>query len=65
MVEAKIFPAILPGFDDPHPYIRELTLKSMLTLAPKLKPQTLTGPVLRALSKLQVDAEPGETWQTP
>lgn len=42
------------GFSDQNAYIRELTLKSMLSLAPKLSHKTLTNSVLKHLSKLQV-----------
>lgn len=36
VVEQEIFPHVVTGFADTNPYIRELTLKSMLTMAPKL-----------------------------
>lgn len=42
------------GFSDTHAYIRELTLKSMLSLAPKMSNKTLVTSVLKHLSKLQV-----------
>lgn len=42
------------GFSDANAYIRELTLKSMLSLAPKLTNKTLVNNVLKHLSKLQV-----------
>ena len=47
------------GFSDPSPYIRELTLKAMLTLAPKLQPRTLSQGLLKHLARAQVDAEGG------
>lgn len=47
------------GFSDPSPYIRELTLKAMLTLAPKLQPRTLSQSLLKHLARAQVDAEGG------
>lgn len=37
VAETKVLPAVLPGFEDQVPLIRELTLKSLLTLAPKVK----------------------------
>jgi hypothetical protein len=43
------------GFTDANAYIRELTLKSMLALAPKMSNKTLTQNVLKHLSKLQVN----------
>ena len=42
------------GFTDGNAYIRELTLKSMLALAPRMSNKTLTQNVLKHLSKLQV-----------
>jgi SCY1-like protein 1 len=54
VVEEQIFPHLSTGFTDENAYIRELTLKSMMVLAPKLKQATLTGNVLKHLSKLQV-----------
>jgi hypothetical protein len=42
------------GFSDGNAYIRELTLKAMMPLAPKLSNKTLVGSVLKHLSKLQV-----------
>ena len=53
-VEDQIYPHLQTGFSDANAYIRELTLKSMLTLAPKLSNKTLVGGVLKHLSKLQV-----------
>jgi len=47
------------GFTDPSPYIRELTLKAMLTLAPKLQPRTLSQGLLKHLARAQVDSEGG------
>ena len=47
------------GFTDPSPYIRELTLKAMLTLAPRLQPRTLSQGLLKHLARAQVDAEGG------
>ncbi|KAI3757772.1 hypothetical protein L6452_05315 [Arctium lappa] len=39
-------------------FLRELALKSMLVLAPKLSQRTISGSLLKYLSKLQVDEEP-------
>ena len=36
LVEEQIYPKLQLGFGDVNPYIRELTLKSMVILAPKL-----------------------------
>jgi len=42
------------GFLDNNAYIRELTLKSMLSLGPRMSQKTLNNSVLKYLSKLQV-----------
>ncbi|PWZ32845.1 hypothetical protein Zm00014a_014315 [Zea mays] len=55
----KVFPHVATGFSDTDGTIRELTLKSMLILAPKLSQRTISGSLLKYLSKLQVDEEPG------
>ncbi|GFZ15112.1 kinase family with ARM repeat domain-containing protein [Actinidia rufa] len=53
------FTLMLPtGFSDTSAFLRELTLKSMLVLAPKLSQRTISGSLLKYLSKLQVDEEP-------
>lgn len=39
---------------DTNAYIRELTLKSMLSLGPRMSQKTLNNSVLKYLSKLQV-----------
>ena len=48
------YPTPQTGFTDGNAYIRELTLKSMLALAPRMSNKTLTQNVLKHLSKLQV-----------
>ncbi|GJP35473.1 hypothetical protein CLOM_g19990 [Closterium sp. NIES-68] len=57
VVEEQVFPHLSSGFTDPSALLRELTLKSMLLLAPKLSQRALGGPLLKHLSKLQVDEE--------
>ena len=59
LVEEQIYPKLQLGFTDANPYIRELTLKSMVILAPKLQQRTLNQNLLKYLAKLQVDEEPG------
>jgi SCY1-like protein 1 len=54
VIEEQIYPQLQTGFGDANAYIRELTLKSMLSLAPKMSNKTLTQNVLKHLSKLQV-----------
>ena len=42
------------GFSDGNPYLRELTLKSLAVLGPKLSQKTLSQSLLKHLAKLQV-----------
>ncbi|KAL9991775.1 putative protein kinase domain, armadillo-like helical [Helianthus debilis subsp. tardiflorus] len=58
VVDEQVYPHIATGFSDTSAFLRELTLKSMLVLAPKLSQRTLSGSFLKYLSKLQVDEEP-------
>ena len=50
----QVFPAVATGFNDSNAYLRELTLKSMLLLAPKLSQRTINQVLLKHLAKLQV-----------
>ncbi|WJX58823.1 hypothetical protein P8452_44236 [Trifolium repens] len=54
----NVYPHVATGFSDTSAFLRELTLKSMLVLALKLSQRTLSGSLLKHLSKLQVDEEP-------
>jgi hypothetical protein len=54
VIESQIYPPLSNGFSDENAYIRELTLKALLTLAPKMKQGTLTSNLLKHLSRLQV-----------
>ena len=54
VVENQIFPHVANGFGDSNAYLRELTLKSMLVLAPKLSQKTINQTLLKHLAKLQV-----------
>ncbi|ONK72141.1 uncharacterized protein A4U43_C04F16210 [Asparagus officinalis] len=58
IVDEQVFPHVATGFSDTSAFLRELTLKSMLILAPKLSQRTISGSLLKYLSKLQVDEEP-------
>lgn len=58
IVDEQVYPHIATGFSDTSAFLRELTLKSMLVLAPKLSQRTISGSLLKYLSKLQVDEEP-------
>ena len=54
VIEGQIYPPLSAGFTDENAYIRELTLKSLLVLAPKMRQATLTQNLLKHLSRLQV-----------
>lgn len=58
IVDEQVYPHVATGFSDTSAFLRELTLKSMLILAPKLSQRTISGSLLKYLSKLQVDEEP-------
>nr|DAD38609.1 TPA_asm: hypothetical protein HUJ06_012931 [Nelumbo nucifera] len=58
VVDEQVYPHVATGFSDTSAFLRELTLKSMLLLAPKLSQRTISGSLLKYLSKLQVDEEP-------
>lgn len=58
IVDEQVYPHVANGFSDTSAFLRELTLKSMLILAPKLSQRTMSGSLLKYLSKLQVDEEP-------
>ncbi|KAI4370486.1 hypothetical protein MLD38_018837 [Melastoma candidum] len=57
-VDEQVYPHVATGFSDTSAFLRELTLKSMLILAPKLSQRTISTSLLKFLSKLQVDEEP-------
>ncbi|MCO5581933.1 hypothetical protein L7F22_035822 [Adiantum nelumboides] len=58
VVDEQVFPHLATGFSDTSAFLRELTLKAMLTLVPKLSQRSISGSLLKYLSKLQVDEEP-------
>ncbi|KAK8575799.1 hypothetical protein V6N12_063454 [Hibiscus sabdariffa] len=55
VVDDQVYPHIATGFSDTSAFLRELTLKSLLLLAPKLSKRNLSGSLLKYLSKLQVE----------
>lgn len=57
-VNGRLLEAILAGFNDSAPQLRELTLKSMLCLSPRLTDRNLTDRLMQRLGKLQGDPEP-------
>ncbi|ORY43541.1 ARM repeat-containing protein [Neocallimastix californiae] len=59
IINDKIFPQIVTGFNDTSSIIREATIKSILLLGPKLSDRIINNDLLRYLAKLQIDEEPG------
>lgn len=59
VVSESIWNHLIGGFTDVHPYLRELTIKSLVTFAPKLNSKILNNDALKFLAKLQSDKEPG------
>ncbi|MCL7041239.1 hypothetical protein MKW94_026613, partial [Papaver nudicaule] len=57
IVDEQVYPHVATGFSDTSADLRQLTLTSMLILAPKLSQRTIAGSLLKNLSKLQVDEE--------
>ena len=53
-----MYPHVATGFSDSNAYLRELTLKAMLVLAPKLSQKALNQSLLKYLAKLQARAHP-------
>ena len=54
LVNKDVFPQVSLGFMDTAPAIRELTVKSMLWLAPKLTPKNIDTLLLPKMAQLQV-----------
>ena len=54
----SVYEHLAAGFADGSAYLRELTLKSLLLVAPKMSQRTLNSNVLKHLAKLQMDEEP-------
>ncbi|KAF2872409.1 armadillo-type protein [Massariosphaeria phaeospora] len=59
LVNDKIFPQLVTGFTDIAPVVREQTVKSVLTIVPKLSDRTVNGELLRHLAKTANDEQPG------
>ncbi|KAK8575785.1 hypothetical protein V6N12_063442 [Hibiscus sabdariffa] len=55
VVDDQVYPHVATGFSDTSAFLRELTLKSLLLLAPKLSKRNLSGSLLKYLSKLQLN----------
>ena len=53
----QVFPHLVTGYTDAAAFVRELTLKCTLVVAPKLQQKTINQQLLKHLSKLQIDEE--------
>lgn len=58
-VNDKMFPNLVTGFADTAPVIREQTVKSVLTIIPKLSDRIINGELLKQLAKTSNDEQPG------
>jgi SCY1-like protein 1 len=59
LINEQLFPKIILGLADPHPYLRELTVKALVPLAKYLPSKTLNEQVLKGLARvLQSDPIP-------
>jgi SCY1-like protein 1 len=59
LINEQLFPKIILGLADPHPYLRELTVKALVPLAKYLSPKTLNEQVIKGLARvLQSDPIP-------
>lgn len=54
----EIFPKVVAGFSDSTVALREITLKSMVLLAPRLTPTNLNDVLVKAMFRLLDDKEP-------
>jgi len=57
-LNSRVFSSIASGFSDTTPLLRELTVKSVVVLAPKLNSSNLNEVLLRHIVKLLKDVEP-------
>ncbi|RMZ78199.1 hypothetical protein DV738_g4040, partial [Chaetothyriales sp. CBS 135597] len=58
-VSNKIWPAMVTGFTDTAPVVREQTVKAVLPVISKLSDRTVNGELLRLLAKTANDEQPG------
>merc|ERR1712137_969867 len=59
LVNDMVFPALLEGFQDTNPAMRELTIISVVPIITKIAQKTLDDVLLKSLARLQVDPKPG------
>ena len=57
-INTQVFEPLLAGFADTAKLLRELTLKSMLSLAEKLSEKNLNDRLVKSLTRLQVRLRP-------
>lgn len=58
LINDKIYTNLALGFSDLSPKLRELTIRSIVVLAPKLSSGIINTEVLRHFARLQLDKEP-------
>jgi hypothetical protein len=59
LINEQLFPKVIIGLSDPHPHLRELTVKAQVPLAKYLPPKALNEYVLKGLARiLQSDPVP-------
>eukprot|EP00899_Mesostigma_viride_P015990 jgi/Mesvir1/24392/Mv11060-RA.1 len=59
VMDEQVFPDLCTGFDEKEAVVRELTLKAMLRVVPKLTPRNRDNRLLQYLNKLQLDENAG------
>ena len=59
LLSDKLFPLLASGFSDPHPGLRESTLKTCIFLSDKLTETTINQELIKNLGRLQSDEQPG------
>src|SRR2546430_13549658 len=59
MPETQLTIEQVTGFTDVAPLVREQTVKSVLTVVPKLSDRTINGELLKYLAKTSNDEQPG------
>eukprot|EP01125_Pyxidicula_operculata_P013606 TRINITY_DN4510_c0_g1_i1.p1 TRINITY_DN4510_c0_g1~~TRINITY_DN4510_c0_g1_i1.p1 ORF type:complete len:848 (-),score=229.52 TRINITY_DN4510_c0_g1_i1:70-2613(-) len=58
LVNDQVYPAVSQGFLDPIPAYRDLTVKAVVELVPKMNVNNINNHLLKCLAKLQQDTEP-------
>eukprot|EP00002_Diphylleia_rotans_P009155 TRINITY_DN1917_c0_g1_i1.p1 TRINITY_DN1917_c0_g1~~TRINITY_DN1917_c0_g1_i1.p1 ORF type:complete len:813 (-),score=185.05 TRINITY_DN1917_c0_g1_i1:47-2485(-) len=59
LINEQIFPQMINGFTDTSAALRDLTIKSMILIVPKLREKEVNTQVLKYFAQLQMDSEPG------